>query len=180
MILSILIPTLKKRAHFLNPLLVELKRQIGEAKVEILTDDDERKTTGEKRNLLKNRATGKYIIFLDDDDEPAKDYVSQLLKGCMSESDCIVFNGYMTTNGRQRVNFILRLGEKYEKRNGVYYRYPNHICGFKKDLVKDIHFPHKTIGEDLEWATKVRDSGVLKTQYIIEKDLYHYRFLTRK
>jgi GT2 family glycosyltransferase len=180
MILSILIPTLGKRVKLLNPLVEELKRQIGESKVEILIDNDERKTTGEKRNQLKNSALGKYIIYLDDDDEPAKYYVEELLKGCDSDSDCIVFNGYMTTNGRNRVNFIIRLGEKYECRHGVYYRYPNHICAFKKDLVKSINFPHKTIGEDYEWATKVRDLGVLKTQYIIEKDMYHYKFLTKK
>jgi glycosyltransferase involved in cell wall biosynthesis len=180
MMLSILIPTISKRIGFLTPLLEELKKQIGESKVEILVDSDERKTTGEKRNNLKSKASGKYIIYLDDDDEPAKYYISELLKGCDSDSDCIVFNGYMTTNGRSKTNFIIRLGEKYEQRHGVYYRYPNHICAFKKELVKDIHFPHKFSGEDFEWATKVRDSRVLKTQYIIEKDLYHYRFITKK
>jgi GT2 family glycosyltransferase len=180
MMLSILIPTLGKRASLLNLLLEELKSQIGESKVEILIDSDEKKTTGEKRNLLKSKATGKYIVYFDDDDEPAKDYIEQILKGCQSDSDCIVFNGYMTTNGKNRVNFIIRLGEKYEYRHGIYYRYPNHICAFKKDLVRHIDFPHKIQGEDYEWATKVRDSGVLKTQYVIEKDLYHYKYISKK
>src|SRR5687767_12608618 len=107
MMLSILIPTISKRVGFLTPLLEELKSQIGESQVEILVDGDERKTTGEKRNNLKSKATGKYIIYLDDDDEPAKYYISELLKGCDSDSDCIVFNGYMTTNGRSKTNFII-------------------------------------------------------------------------
>jgi len=180
MILSILIPTVKRRKRLLDSLVWELQRQMQGKAVEIIIDEDERKTTGEKRNRLKARAQGEYIIFIDDDDQIYHEYISEILKGCESGSDVVVFNGYMTTNGKNRVNFVIRLGETYEMRNGIYYRYPNHLCAFKRSLVKDIHFPNVSKREDFIWSTKVKDSDVLKTQYIIEKDLYHYRFLTHK
>ena len=180
MILSILIPTIKRRKHFLNVLVWELQRQSQGKEVEIIIDDNEGKTTGEKRNRLKDRAQGEYIVFVDDDDQISSEYVSELLKGCESGSDVVVFNGYMTTNGKNRVNFVIRLGETYEMRDGVFYRYPNHLCAVKRSLVKDIHFPNVSKREDFIWSTKIKDSEVLKTQYVIEKDLYHYRYLTHK
>jgi GT2 family glycosyltransferase len=185
MILSILIPTLTQRRDILNKLIVLLNNQIAGTssvgKVEILINEDQgQKTTGHKRNELKSKAKGKYIIFLDDDDEPAQIYISELLKGAKEDRDCIVFNGWMTTNGGDHRNFQLRIGEKYEERNGMYYRYPNHLCAMKRELVAHINFPNKTIGEDYEYATKIKDLGLLKTQYIIEKDLYHYKYLTKK
>jgi cellulose synthase/poly-beta-1,6-N-acetylglucosamine synthase-like glycosyltransferase len=185
MILSILIPTLTKRRDQLNQLIVNLQNQISgtnsQGLVEILINEDQgQKNTGLKRNELKKIAKGDYIIYLDDDDEPAQIYISELLKAAEHKKDCIVFNGYVTTNGKDRVNFKLRLGEKYEARDGLYYRYPNHITAMKRELVKDVDFPLKTVGEDYEYATKIRDLGLLKSQYVIEKDLYHYKFLTKK
>ncbi len=185
MILSILIPTLIRREHVLSNLLGDLNNQIDELgqkdKVEILLySDNGYITTGQKRNELKKAAKGEYIIYLDDDDEVPSFYIEELIQGALKTPDCIVFNGYMTTNGKSRVNFIIRLGEKYEERKGIYYRYPNHICALKRELVLDINFPEIMQGEDYKWATQIKDLGILKTQHIIAKDMYHYRFLTKK
>ena len=50
----------------------------------------------------------------------------------------------------------------------------------KKELVKDFKFKDITMGEDYEWAKRIHDSGVLKTEYVIHKNLYHYKFISKK
>jgi len=56
----------------LNTLLEELRRQCIENSaldVEVLTSvDNKEKSTGRKRQELLEAATGKYIIFIDDDE----------------------------------------------------------------------------------------------------------------
>jgi glycosyltransferase involved in cell wall biosynthesis len=72
MILSILIPTLPERKHFLDELLTNISEQLYRCdawdKVEVLTDERGRNfTTGFKRNELLRKAKGKYVWFVDDD-----------------------------------------------------------------------------------------------------------------
>jgi len=81
MILSILIPSIPERANKLNILLDNLKTQVIEVnkthptlgEVEILIDDSKKfieggKSVGKKRYDLIKKAKGKYICFLDDDE----------------------------------------------------------------------------------------------------------------
>ena len=78
--LSILICTLPERKAYLARLLGILSPQVIQGKVEVLTDDTPRGviTTGQKRNNLLNRAKGKYIVFIDDDDMVPGHYVNRI------------------------------------------------------------------------------------------------------
>lgn len=190
MILSILIPTLPdpERKKFLNELMQNIFNQIKEknySDVEILTDPRGKEiSTGEKRNDLIRRACGKYTWFIDDDDYIFNYAIDDILKAAEEDPDVICFNGYMTTDGEKRVDFELRIGHPYcaiEKDGKEYYlRFPNHIVPMKRELIKDIPFENVTLGEDYKWAKKINDAGILKTQAIIEKDIYHYRCRTKK
>lgn len=180
MVLSILIPTLPERAHHLDNLLYLLNPQLTD-QVEVLIDDRPRGvTTGEKRNDLYYKAKGMYSISLDDDDWVPSDYVKRLLIAASHNADCITFKGWMTTDNHSRVNFVLRLGEKYEERGGVYYRFPNHIVGIKSDICRMAKFPNKTVGEDYAWAKEINDRGLIKSEYFIDYEMYHYQYLTNK
>jgi glycosyltransferase involved in cell wall biosynthesis len=185
MILSILVCTLPERKEIWQKLFIYLQAicpiEAKNATVEIIYNEwDRTKTTGEKRNELIAAAKGKYIVFLDDDDWVPEYYITEILKAAESEPDVITFNGYMTTDGAQRVDFKLRLGEKYEARGGIYYRFPNHIVPMKRELVKDVKFEHITLGEDYKWAKQINDLGLLKTEEVIDKDMYHYQFISKK
>lgn len=180
MILSILICTLPERAEKLKRLLDILRPQIT-ADVEILTDDRGRHiTTGQKRNELLHRAKGIYSVFIDDDDIVSHDYIEKVLQASRHNPDCITFRGYMTTNGFNRVNFVLRLGEKYEERNGIYYRFPNHIVPIKTQIGRQVAFENITHGEDYKWALQIKDRNLLKTEFYIDSELYHYDYITKK
>jgi glycosyltransferase involved in cell wall biosynthesis len=187
MILSILIPTLLEREHFLNEMLTNLYKQIGDNKdkVEILIDARGRNfTTGTKRNDLLSKATGKYVWFIDDDDFIYPYAIEETLKACEKNPDVIGINGIMTTDGKNQVDWEIRLGHPYKsvQKNGkeYYLRHPNHITPMKREHAIRVKFPNKTVFEDYEWAKSMNDAGYLKTQEIIDKPVYHYRCRTKK
>ena len=185
MLLSILIPTLPERCFELDSLFRRLRIPFNSSDVELITDNRERHiSTGQKRNDLIEKSSGKYFVFIDDDDDVSDDYISEIFKAIGSNPDVITFNGWMTTDGKDSVDFELRLGHPYinSPRDGkdYYLRFPNHLCPMKKELVKDFKFPDITMGEDYAWAKQIHDSGVLRTEYVIEKKLYHYKYLTKK
>ena len=185
MILSILICTLPERKHFLDALLNQLVPQVTD-EVEVLMNDKPRGIpTGTKRNLLISQATGDYVCFIDDDDEIAPDYVFQILKAIKSGfPDCVTFEGYYTENGRNRLDWVIKLGEKYEARheNGKYmiFRYPNHLAVIKRSLASQVKFHDVHQREDYLFATELRDRKLLKTSNHIPMQLYHYRYISNK
>lgn len=182
--LSILIATLPERSHqYMH--MIDLLHVGTRDDVEVICDGRGRHIpTGQKRNELIQQCSGTHFCFVDDDDWVSNDYIEELVKAMTFNPDVITFRGWMTTNGGSRVDWIIRLGEKYEARqeNGItkYYRFPNHLCVFKKQLVQYIKFPHIWQGEDYQWAKEIKDRDLLKSEVHIDKELYHYQFKTHK
>lgn len=176
--LCILIPTLNdsyninKLTRLKNVLVPQIERH---REVSILINDAGRAMpTGTKRNELIKNSDSEYFSMIDDDDMVPSFYVSELLKAIESNPDVVTFNGWMTNNGTGRKNFVIKLGEKYEERNGVYYRYPNHLCAFKRSVVSHVRFPAIWQQEDYQWATEIMHKKLLQTEVHINEDLYHY------
>lgn len=173
----ILICTLPERADKLKRLTLELDRQKAKFNGQVnykIHEAGRGLPTGTKRNILIEQNYSEYFSFVDDDDMVSKDYIEQMLIAMDSNPDVITFNGWMTTNGTNRQNFTIRLGSKYEEKNGHFYRFPNHLCAFKRDKVKHIKFPDLWQMEDYQWAKAIHDRKLLKTEVHIEADLYHY------
>lgn len=183
MLLSILIPTLPERRSYLNGILGQLNAQLNGygGMIEILTDDRPKNIpTGTKRNDLKNKCSGVYFAFIDDDDRISGDYIAEIIKATETLPDVITFDGQMTTDGGQPQDFYIHLGSDYAFRNNCYYRYPNHICVWKKQTVGHVNFPHTWKQEDYNWATAIRNRMLAKTTVHIPKKLYFYEFKTKK
>lgn len=187
MTLSILICSLQSRHEQLQQLLNELQRQCAEihaTDVEVLTNvDNKEKSTGKKRNELLQAATGKYIIFIDDDDWIEPCYIRELLTAAQSDADCFAMNGWITTNGTNKIEW--RLSKEYEnktiKENGhqqVYLRKTNHITGVKRELALMAGFPDKSNAEDKWYSDRV--APMCKTEYQIVPVMYQYKFVTHK
>lgn len=200
MILSILIPSLINRSESLMFLKSNLVSQLGvfnycvcehdsytllnyyNNNVEILVDiDNKQVTTGEKRNRLLKSAKGKYIAFIDDDDEVPNCYIEQMLIAADSDTDCFAINGKMTTDGKNEIKW--RLSKDYDnvtiKENGVdiYLRKTNHITAVKRELALMAMFPDKSNAEDKAYSDSL--NKYLKTEYKIELPMYHYKFSTK-
>lgn len=189
MILSILICSLTERMGKLGALLRTLDDQIDNIngrpkKVEVLieVDDGEKKgglPTGSKRNKLVRKARGKYIVFIDDDDEIPGYYVSEILKAAKSNPDCIGINGVITTDGVNEKKWYIskEYGRWYEKDN-VYFRTPNHISPVKREIALKVPFPPVSSGEDSDYSTRILP--LLKSETIIQKPMYNYIFKTKR
>lgn len=178
--LSILICTLPERAAQCAQLVSSLNRH-NPGGVEVLTDASPRHVpTGQKRNMLVARSSGAYFSFIDDDDEVPDYYSQRIIQAIETGPDVVTFNGWMTTDGVARKDFTIKLGEKYEERNGRYYRFPNHLCAFRREAVRGIQFPHIWEQEDYQWAKAINDRKLLKTEVHIEEPMYHYRYSSKK
>jgi hypothetical protein len=161
--LSILICTVPKRKTQLEWLLGYLWSQIyahrSPLEAEILVDDREELTVGEKRQALLERAKGHYIAFIDDDDAVAHDYVARLV-GALSgdpEADCASLVGVMTTNGAKPEIFKHSISyDGWYTRAGVHYRTPNHLSAVRRTLALEVGFISKDVGEDHDYSKRLR------------------------
>ena len=183
--LSILIPTLNEpeSIKYLRRLRGILDPQVAKypGEVEIKIHDAGRSMpTGTKRNELIANSDSDYFSMIDVDDIVSYNYVSQIMQAISYSPDVITMCGWITTDGHSRVNWVIKLGEKYEYRNGVYYRWPNHLAVYKRSLVQHIKFPDVWEREDYEWSIRVKNANVLKTEIHIKDQIYHYDFKTKK
>lgn len=185
MILSILIPAITSQKGYHKRLTEMLTPQLTEG-VEVLWELDERVlSTGAKRNRLIERAKGTYTVFVDSDDTISPDYVSSILEAAKEDSDAIVFNGVMTTDGKNERKWFISKDYPYEAsrdNNGniIYLRYPNHIVPIKRSITSQVRFQDLRMGEDYLWATKIHELGLIKTETKINKFLYRYEFIPNK
>jgi hypothetical protein len=180
MILSILICTLPERTEKLARLMAILKPQIENINdlVEIKIHDAGRSMpTGTKRNELIVQSQGHYFCFIDDDDVVPEYYVEELLNAIMKTPDVITFIGYMTTNGLKRENFTIRLGSDYVTVDGHHYRFPNHLCCFKRSAVDQVRFQDIWYQEDYRYALEIKNKNLLQSEVHIEKVMYWYDWI---
>ena len=117
---------------------------------------------------------------MDDDDWVPEYYISEILEGAKAKADCMAINGIYTENGGVPIKWEIAIANQYEKRGEIIYRYPNHITPIKREKVINFSFPSKTFGEDYEWATKIHNAGVLKTEVKINRPMYEYHYKTNK
>jgi glycosyltransferase involved in cell wall biosynthesis len=172
--LSILICSLEERQASLQRLVNRLQVQ-RKPNVEILVEVDNRKITiGEKRNILLKKATGDYIAFVDDDDLVSEDYTQKILAGVKTSPDCIGIVGIVEFQQKHIQRYFIHTIQCktwYEK-DGVYYRCPNHLSPVKRELALKVMFPHKSVGEDMDYSLRLRP--LLKTEVMIDGVIYYY------
>lgn len=157
----------------LESLMKHLRPQITDG-VEIIVDSSMNYNIGKKRNILLAMANGEYIVFVDDDDWVAPNYVSLIVDAC-NGCDCVGISGYITTNGQDRREwYISRKYTHWYEANGVYYRTPNHISPVRRELAMKAGFPEISNGEDHEYSKRLHP--LLNTEVKIEQALYHYQY----
>jgi glycosyltransferase involved in cell wall biosynthesis len=182
--LSILIPTMQGREHFLSELLFHLNWQINttyKENVEVITDKEDYFNIGEKRNSMLLHAKGKFVVFIDDDDDISSDYISSFVDAIKSDpdADCIGYRGFITFNGEGRKEWSISKTHKlWHEKNNIYYRTPNHISPVKTEIAKKSGFPSLSVGEDYEYSMRIFPH--LKKEVFINKELYHYRYVEKK
>jgi Glycosyl transferase family 2 len=183
-LLEIMILTKPERHEFLEQLLSCLEPQISKLgvrkfdQVDILVRKDDWKEppflgVGGKRDIIRQKATGEYICWFDDDDLPAPDYIATLLP-LLDGVDYVGFQLYVTINKRYigpTIHSLEYSGWTDNYTDPAHYRDISHLNPMRRELamLKPFSGP---IGEDHRWADSMR--GLVKTQHFADKVLYYY------
>lgn len=146
----------------------------GHAEVLILTDG-RGLSIGAKRNALARIARGRYLQFVDDDDRIAPDMFRTVLDATRHDADVITFHASVTLDGgpAKLCRYSLEFERDYDTPE-EYRRLPNHICAVKRDHVLATGFPDVSVGEDADFAARLRP--LLRTEHRIDRVLYHYDY----
>lgn len=181
--LSILIPTVHTRRNtFLPRILEQVYEQYNHLSIEDQKDveilvlmDNKTIMLGDKRNLMIDQAQGDYVVFVDDDDRLADNYIHSILMATYENKDAIVFLAEVSVNGdTPKICHYSRDYEKDHNDSNNYYRLPNHICAVKKEIAEMVQFPSVLYGEDSGYSKKLKP--LLKSETKINEILYYYDF----
>ena len=182
-LLSILIPSIGERRDRAAALFDKLAAQqsAGNLPVEILQlTDNRRRSVGLKRQALLDSARGRFIAFVDDDDDVSDDYVPRLLQAIQTHPDAevITFDQAATYNGKPfTVHF--QLGAKDENLildgpdDQVITRGPWHVCAWRREKIRHCQFLDTNYGEDAAWVRQARQH--VTRGHHIPRVLHHYR-----
>ena len=178
--LSILICTVSpqfRAPERLISLLSTLDAQTNGKSVEVLyLGDNKRMNVGQKRNQLLRISSGERIVFIDDDDRVAGNYVDSLLSWADLPEDVIAFGVQMNGDRGTRIydwSYKKNINER-KAHQMIAGRVPNHLCMWKRNHALRHEFPLKSLGEDHIWAEKQLISGY--TLRIQPDLLYFYDF----
>lgn len=165
---------------YLLPLYNKLLKQCENyPEVEILCLIDNKKMSiGEKRQSILDIARGKWVAFMDDDDDVSDDYISSLCDVMKSNQDVdvITFDQHCTVNGLQFVvNFSMKNKlERYIPGMTFVRRPPFHMCFWKNTIAKNSIFANSSYGEDYAWCLSMYPH--VKTEIHIDKQLHLYKY----
>jgi hypothetical protein len=176
---SVLIPTIPGREESLERLLAGIREKVARLaphlRVEYCINFDRReKSVGVKREELVQGATGKYLAFIDDDDEITDAYIEDLRSTIAGEFHVMRLRGqiqqYTFTHSTEiTLASPMAAGE-------VFLRPPNHLNPMMTDVAKLVHFKDATRGEDLEWTIQLAKRGFLETEYRSDPSRIHYLY----
>lgn len=180
-ILSVLIPCVRSRVA--TSALMLFDKLMGQAvscpdKVELLLLlDNKARSVGLKREALMQSSRGKFVAFVDDDDDVADSYIARIVEAAEAhpDADCIVFDQSCTLNNSPPV--IVKHGIEFENteiRLDGGTRKPWHVMAYRGDLARSCRFPDASYGEDWYWVDQAWQK--VKKQHRIEEVLHHYRF----
>jgi hypothetical protein len=182
-LLSILIPSVPNRIVSLSKLFQKLESQSqgleNSRDVEILVFlDNKTRSIGYKRESLVHIARGKFLSFVDDDDDVEDWYVFDAIKAIKENPyvDVITFKEYVILNDSPRYELTFQLGHPhpYQAPDMQFTRPPWHSCFWRREIAQKHHFNDSMYGEDWFWASQLNSEAI--TSFHIDKFMRTYRF----
>ena len=177
---SVLIPTIPGREdglrRLMDSLYEKIRRIAPELRMEICVEFDNRESSiGVKRQRLLERAKGKYLSFIDDDDEITDAYIEDLWACMKGQYHTMRLKGQMSQY--QFVHTVdVKLTDMMATRTDPPYfqRPPNHLNPMLSDVAKLIKFKNAVHGEDLDWTINLYKHRFLSHEYKSASDRVHY------
>jgi hypothetical protein len=79
-------------------------------------------------------------------------------------------------NNSIKMLFFLFIIKFLKKKITLNLRHTCHTTPIKKEIFESVKFSDRPREQDLEWATKIYKMGLIKTECVINKDLYYYYY----
>jgi hypothetical protein len=190
-VLSILIPSIPSRQEKLSKLLDELIIQrnfihanwlLGE--IEFVVDDspsfiDGGLSIGQKRDSLVQRAQGRYLCFLDDDESIAGNYLQTLVRLTETKADVLTFRSLANLENYWCIvdMSLFNPGNEQTSPDYICLRKPWHICPVKSHIAKVHKFNDSNYGEDFEWMGRVLKACTSEAKSNAVIHMYNHRTL---
>jgi len=175
--MTFLIATIPGREASLDKLVSSLHEKCARIapsmKYEIRLGFDNREMSiGKKRQQLLESATGKYLTFIDDDDDVTDEYIEDLWQTIYGKFHLMRLRGrihpYTFTHSIQnKLDGSMANGE-------TFLRPPNHLNPMMTDIAKLVSFKDAFRGEDLDWTIRMAKSGFLTREYQSDASRIHY------
>ncbi len=179
--LSILVPTIPSRlSKFFTPLINDLLLQISDnSDIEIVgLFDNKKRSVGQKRNELLRMSQGEYLVFIDDDDGIAPDYISSIMNALQENptADCVVYDCITTIDGdpNKRIYSKYSINYEYSKSRTQWRGKPAHTMVYRSEIAKKYLYKDTNFGEDIDWV--IRACKEIKNEIRIDRVLYFYNF----
>jgi hypothetical protein len=176
---SVLIPTIGGREASLQSLLTSLREKLARIAPHLRVEEciafDNRETSiGRKRQTLLQNAKGKYMSFIDDDDQITDAYIEDLVQTIAGDFHVMRLRGeiapYTFTHSLENtLSGPMARGE-------VFLRPPNHLNPMLTDVAKLISFGDAVRGEDLDWTIRLSKRGFLEREYRSDPSRIHYLY----
>ena len=178
---SILIATMHSRRTTFEQVLKEINKQVSELPSEVTAEvlyevDNGELTLGAKRNILVDRAQGKYHCFIDDDDVIAPFFLKTFIPMVKNDYDCSSYVGAYYNNGSFVKLFYHSLdNNEWNETSELFLRTVSPMNMIKTDIVRKVRYKDIRYIEDREFSLRLAQSGLLKSEYKIPFiPIYHY------
>lgn len=177
---SVLIPTMPGREAGLRALTTSLHEKVNRLcpslRMEIcVAFDNKELSIGAKRQQLLGQARGKYLSFIDDDDEITDAYIQDLWECIQGGYHTMRLRGFM--KGYEFVHSLdVKLTDMMATKDNppIFQRPPNHLNPMLADVAKLVPFKNAVYGEDLDWTIELFKRKYLETQYAPDPSRIHY------
>ena len=159
-LLSILIPGLiSRRSYYVPRILDQLQPQVDrhpEVELSVLLETRTR-SIGAARNALMDTARGRYLAFVDDDDQVSARYVRSIMGAIRAhpDVDVITFDILKAVDGISLPKMISA-------------PWIWHV--WRAALARQVRYPDSSYAEDYEWTQRIRP--LIATQARIDETLY--------
>lgn len=153
---SILVATLARRHDKFLRLLHGLVPQMGPGVELVAYRNHGDLTLGEIRQALVEAAAGEYLCFVDDDDQPAHDYVPTILP-LLDGVDYVGFRMQAYIDGQPlKPTFHSLQYNEWTEGPTAYFRDVSHLNPVRSELARKADFRATDPPEDVSWADQMR------------------------
>lgn len=174
-LLSILVCTIGNRKYQFNRLDKKIKNQLT-TEVEYLVNFDYGKySIGYKREELKLQSTGRYIVYVDDDDHISQNYIKNILTVIKKDKpDAISIKCLYTVDFKNKSYFIATNNKPVDYNRNTSFRPVGHLNPVKREISIKAPFLDLYYGEDRGYSEGIKP--FIKKEVLAPGTLYWYDY----